>query len=185
MTTAALMDDFDDGRALPVPPRPPGAVDVDDQDDGPDLGALSERSRAILDLVLERPDGVRAAEAADLLGVDRSTASVYLVRLADAGRIDRIGRGLYGPLREPDHAAAEPVDGAVDPTTFDDPIAQALAWVTLAANCPHCSALPLVDRARGRVWIDHRPGCRRRARAVIAATTAGVTLSAPSGTVEP
>lgn len=59
---------------------------------------LDERSRAILGIVSEHPDGVRAAEVAEALDIDRPSATTYLTRLCDSGRITRLGRGLYAPI---------------------------------------------------------------------------------------
>lgn len=63
--------------------------------------ALSDRTVAILDLIASRPEGTRADDIADALGLDVGTARKYLGRLADGERIARLERGLYGPLQPP------------------------------------------------------------------------------------
>ncbi|MBM7787779.1 AAA family ATPase [Tenggerimyces flavus] len=58
---------------------------------------LGDRSADVAAYVMSNPKGVRAAEVALALGIDQATARVYLARLYDADRIERAGRGLYGP----------------------------------------------------------------------------------------
>src|SRR5690625_5149651 len=58
---------------------------------------LDERSAAIIEYVNQHPDGVRAAEVADHLGVTNETATVYLSRLEKSQRISKPDRGLYAP----------------------------------------------------------------------------------------
>ena len=45
------------------------------------------------------PEGTRAVELATMLGWERSKVDVYLGRAYDAGRIEKLSRGLYGPVR--------------------------------------------------------------------------------------
>lgn len=63
--------------------------------------SLSDRTVAILDLVARHPLGLRACDVATALGLDERTARTYLGRLADADRIARRERGVYGPLTPP------------------------------------------------------------------------------------
>lgn len=58
---------------------------------------LGDRSVEVAAFVLARPNGTRASEVAAALDLDKNTASTYLARLADAGRIVRASRGLYTP----------------------------------------------------------------------------------------
>lgn len=60
-------------------------------------GLLGDQSAAILRLIAERPDGVRASEVSEDTGMTVDNARRYLTRLADAQRIVRSGRGLYKP----------------------------------------------------------------------------------------
>jgi hypothetical protein len=58
---------------------------------------LGDRALDVLDLVSQRPE-TQAADVAEKLGIDQTQARVYLNRLADAGRIQKTGRGLYKPV---------------------------------------------------------------------------------------
>lgn len=59
---------------------------------------LGDDSAAILEFVDQYPEGVRAAQVCAAVGVkDAKTAGTYLARLAEKGRIVRLGHGLYGP----------------------------------------------------------------------------------------
>lgn len=59
---------------------------------------LGDQSSEIVRLVNASPDGTRAANVAGVLDIDPDKARVYLNRAADAGRIRKIERGLYGPV---------------------------------------------------------------------------------------
>lgn len=59
---------------------------------------LGDRSAEVVAFVNSGAEHVRAAKVAGHLGVNEKTASTYLARMADAGRLDRISRGLYGPV---------------------------------------------------------------------------------------
>lgn len=79
---------------------------------------LGERSSEVVEHVNAHPDGVRAADVADALGIDSDTAKRYLARLAEAGRITRQARGLYTPLSHPSplsHPARDTRDGRDTP----------------------------------------------------------------------
>jgi hypothetical protein len=56
---------------------------------------LGERSSEIVALVAEHPTGIGPTEVGMALGLEPKSAGVYLARLADAGRIRKVGRGLY------------------------------------------------------------------------------------------
>lgn len=60
---------------------------------------LGERSAEIVALVSRRPDGVRAADVAQALGISADDAGRYLRRAAEADRIVKAARGLYTPVR--------------------------------------------------------------------------------------
>lgn len=58
---------------------------------------LGDRSADVLRFVGQHPDGVRAAEVAVGLALDREQVRVYLNRLLDAGKVTRPSRGVYKP----------------------------------------------------------------------------------------
>jgi DNA-binding CsgD family transcriptional regulator len=79
--------------------------------DGPDSGVaedrarqrratqgLADRSAEIVGFVAAHPEGVRPAEVALALRIDRATVDTYLGRLVKAGRIRRAARGIYAPV---------------------------------------------------------------------------------------
>ena len=92
--------------------------------DGADLGAaavrgqqaqavagVSDRSAEVIGFALAHPDGVRAAEVAATLGLDQAVARTYLNRARDAGRVARVGRGLFGPPYTPPVMSVTTGDG--------------------------------------------------------------------------
>lgn len=58
---------------------------------------LGDRSVEILDLVTASP-GVGPTQVGKAVGLDANAAGVYLQRLVDAGRLQKIGRGRYSPI---------------------------------------------------------------------------------------
>jgi len=81
--------------------------------DGPDLTAaaeavktrkntenLGDRSAEAAAFVASRPLGTRPADLAEHLGIDNKLAGNYLLRLFEAGRVDKRTRGIYTPVRE-------------------------------------------------------------------------------------
>ncbi len=58
---------------------------------------LGEDLVRIINYVGEHPHGVGTAEVAEALEIDRDKARRYLNRAADAGRIDKAGRGTFIP----------------------------------------------------------------------------------------
>lgn len=77
---------------------------------------LDERSASIVDFVGQNPDGITTAAVAESLGLTSSTASTYLGRLADAGRITRKARGLYIPPVGSVGSVGKDGSGTPDPT---------------------------------------------------------------------
>lgn len=65
---------------------------------------LGDRSVEALVFVNGRPQ-TRPADLAEHLGMSGNDAGTYLRRLAEAGRITKRGRGLYGPLSEVSEAS--------------------------------------------------------------------------------
>jgi AAA domain len=59
---------------------------------------LGEQSAEVVEFVADHPDGVRAGEVADAIGMSPKDATTYLLRLYEAGRIRRPKRGLYTPV---------------------------------------------------------------------------------------
>ena len=59
---------------------------------------LGDRSAEIVRLAAKRPEGVRAADVAGALDVPSDEAGVYLRRLAEAGKLHKVERGLYGSV---------------------------------------------------------------------------------------
>ena len=51
----------------------------------------------VVNFVDKSGDGVRAAQVATELDIDKGKAAVYLKRAHESGFIDRIDRGVYGP----------------------------------------------------------------------------------------
>jgi hypothetical protein len=60
--------------------------------------SLGDRSAAIVAVVANHPEGVRAADVAAEAGVSAGVAKDYLARLERAGRIEKPTRGLYTPV---------------------------------------------------------------------------------------
>lgn len=59
---------------------------------------LGPDQQRILDLVKQHGPGIAPKHVAEALDWDNGKASAYLGRLADAGLIDKLARGTYGPL---------------------------------------------------------------------------------------
>lgn len=59
---------------------------------------LGDRSAEIVRLAAKHPEGIRAVDVAESLGMPNDEAGVYLRRLAEAGKVHKLGRGLYGPV---------------------------------------------------------------------------------------
>lgn len=83
-------------------------------------GSMSDRSADVLAYVRDHPEGVKAADVIEGVGIDASQARTYLGRLADAGRIRRASRGVYAPLPNPASngvaSVASVASGGVDPS---------------------------------------------------------------------
>lgn len=56
---------------------------------------LADRSSEIVRFVAKHPNGVRAGDVAEAIGINKNDASRYLTRLHDAGKLRRPERGLY------------------------------------------------------------------------------------------
>lgn len=60
--------------------------------------SLGGTMQELVDFVKRTGNGVRAQSVADSLGITKAKAAVYLKRAAEAGLIDRLERGVYGPV---------------------------------------------------------------------------------------
>lgn len=117
--------------------------------------ALGDRSAVVVRFVSDHPEGVRAAEVAEVIGTDADTAGRYLRRLAGGGRVVKVDRGLYVPVSavsevsgsdtdaEPDTSDRPDTDTVVTPLRdvarcecHDGPNPDADEW----ACCPDCRA---------------------------------------------
>gem|GEM_PF-2276682 len=67
-------------------------------DDAAQTSRLGDRQADVLRYVNDHPDGVTPGQVVDALGIDRATATTYLGRLSDAGRVVKPKRGLYTPV---------------------------------------------------------------------------------------
>lgn len=59
---------------------------------------LDTRSQSILDCVEQHLNGIAPAEVVEITGLRRNIVDLYLKRLVDSQRIQRIKRGVYAPL---------------------------------------------------------------------------------------
>src|SRR5665648_39471 len=62
------------------------------------VAGLGDTSAEIVAYVAAHPQGVRAKDVADALGIAEKDAGTYLLRAERTERIRRIERGLYGPV---------------------------------------------------------------------------------------
>lgn len=90
--------------------------------------SLSDRTVAILDFIAGRADGTRADDVAQALGIEVTQARVYLGRLADADRIARRERGVFGPLQPPVMSVAS----VTSPSLYDTDITEVTGGPTRA-----------------------------------------------------
>lgn len=77
---------------------------------------LGDRSADVVRLVDEHAEGIGPTKAGEALGMSASNATTYLSRLVDAGRIRKVGRGLYAPLEPPvTSVTSVTLDGLTEP----------------------------------------------------------------------
>jgi hypothetical protein len=79
-----------------------------------DAQELSGITAEVLAAVREHPEGIRAKELTERFG---GAVYTYLARLADAGRIDKVERGLYIPLLEVCEVSDSQVSGLEIPNS--------------------------------------------------------------------
>ena len=89
---------------------------------------LGDRAADIIAFVAEHPEGVKAPDVEAELGIN--DARRYLARLADADRIVRLTRGLYGPT--PTRVPSVPLSQQETAETLD--LGQRDAWDTPLAG---------------------------------------------------
>lgn len=61
------------------------------------VGEISERTGAVIDALDEFPDGCRAENVYEVVGISKKDAATYLARIVRYGYAERVGRGLYRP----------------------------------------------------------------------------------------
>lgn len=77
---------------------------------------LEQRSADLVAYVNEHPEGVRAADVEELLDVSNKDAGTYLRRAFEAGRIEKLSRGLYGPVGNVGTVGNGEVEDSPEPT---------------------------------------------------------------------
>jgi hypothetical protein len=114
---------------------------------------LGDRSADIIAYVGEHPEGVRAAEVSEVLGLD---ARRYMARLVEAGRLLRPSRGLYTPVPSVPSSQTPSLTGHNDTSTSAG-MGQRDTWDTprgglalVAPLCAECS-YPLDSDDHGRI----------------------------------
>lgn len=75
---------------------------------------LGDKAAEILDLVTASP-GIGPTQVGSAVGLDANAAGVYLQRLADAGRLQKVGRGRYSPVESVESVETD----NVIPVTFN------------------------------------------------------------------
>lgn len=59
------------------------------------MSKRTSRAPQILSMVEESPGGIRTVGIAKALGISHQLASIHLVRMAEAGKVEQVERGLY------------------------------------------------------------------------------------------
>lgn len=75
---------------------------------------LSDRSSAVVEYVVQHPEGIAPRDVADALEMSNDHAGKYLRRLTQSGRIDSPKRGIYTPVRSVRVSDAEGAFGQSD-----------------------------------------------------------------------
>lgn len=112
---------------------------------------LGERSADVVSYVNAHPDGARAADVAEHLGITAKDAGTYLLRAFEAGRITRPSRGLYMPVGSVESVGA-PDPLPTNPTlpTALSPVDQSADWddpgycthgITIGGRCSKCGGI--------------------------------------------
>lgn len=80
---------------------------------------VGDQMASVVAAVNHNPAGVRAEQVAADLDIDKDSAGRYLRRAAEAGRINRAGRGLYTPLSEVSEVSDSTTLFHTEPDTTD------------------------------------------------------------------
>ena len=158
-----------------------GARDPDGPDAGPDIAGvarlLGEPARAAMLVALLDGRALTATELADAAAVARPTASAHLSRLVDAGLlvVHRQGRHRYHGLAGSDVAELlERLSGVAARTERRAPVTgppdPALRRARVCYDhLAGALAVAFFEAARGRGWIETRPGEGERTAAALTA----------------
>ncbi|WP_228386669.1 AAA family ATPase [Ornithinicoccus halotolerans] len=114
---------------------------------------LGDRSAEIVRYVSEHEDGVKPTDVAAALGMSNDDAGRYMRRLADAGKLTKIGRGVY-TNRVRTVRMSETQEGAPLPFGHSDTSDR-------GRDCHGCG-YPLPDIALTEGWDTH-PACTEAA----------------------
>ena len=62
------------------------------------IAAAGDRMIDVVQFAYQHPEGVRRGDVAKALHMEPNAAGTYLARAAEAGRLQRVERGLYTPV---------------------------------------------------------------------------------------
>lgn len=123
---------------------------------------LGDLSASIWEFVRSKPDGVTTAEVVEEFDIQRAQARVYLSRLVNSGRIERLARGQYGPKVA---AQKDPVTPVMSVTTVTSnyPDVTHVTDITphngVTGTCPECGEpSSAVNESHGYL----HPNCERQ-----------------------
>lgn len=107
---------------------------------------VGDRMAEVIEVVAAHPDGITPKDLRDLLP-DVASLNEYLRRAVNAGRIQKLSRGLYAPVISVTSATFQPVESTQDHTNhtnhggyiggWDDP-GVCSHGVTIGARCGKC-----------------------------------------------
>lgn len=132
---------------------------------------LGERSADVVAFVNRNPEGVRAAEVAESLGIDASQARTYLSRLEQAGRIAKASRGVYTPVASVASVASgvsvatANATHATDATPVDGVASSEHATGEPSPTCRVCGAPLWAPESRARGICGKRDDAHREVAA--------------------
>lgn len=97
---------------------------------------LGATSAAVIEVVNDHPEGIRAAAVAEMLDLTEKNAGTYLLRAYKAGRIGRGDRGLYIPAGIPPIGNVGNVGSSYTPT-LPTLLHPSSAWESDPGTCTH------------------------------------------------